>query len=165
VPQCFCGKTLDNGAKKVAAADCSSVCPGGGLKTCGGNYRLSVYAVGEPRAAPARAVDRAGACRSVGCHTDAVQKRVLADRIPIANTSVSVQTCADVCRGYPYFGVEYGGEVRALAEVFLWGWRLTARTVLLWQHARCVEHEGQRDRVQCALPRRTDGAVRRSKPS
>jgi hypothetical protein len=83
--------------------------------------------------------------------------------MPLKNTTVSVESCADACKGYKYFGVEYGGEVRALTAGVC-GCGAEALPVLLRQQAGRFEQEGERDGVQHALSRRAERALRRVEP-
>ena len=56
-------------------------------------------------------VPSAGGFNFLGCYTEATNQRALSDKQwPISASTVTVDACAAACKGYTYFGVEYGSE-------------------------------------------------------
>lgn len=45
-----------------------------------------------------------------GCHTEATSTRALNSLHYVNYTSMTLELCAITCKGYKFFGVEYGGE-------------------------------------------------------
>ncbi|EXJ88228.1 hypothetical protein A1O1_05158 [Capronia coronata CBS 617.96] len=130
--QCFCGNTLSTGAVSTRASDCSMTCNNNQTEYCGGPSRLNMYMYGNgslPSSTPTSppppppgnqnptlpgptgpaAPPTIGNFSYVSCYTEATTGRALAS-FALADDSISLQTCANNCTQYKYFGVEYGRE-------------------------------------------------------
>ncbi|KAK4182611.1 putative fungistatic metabolite [Podospora australis] len=106
--ECYCGSALEASAEERPQAECSTRCGGNYDQVCGASYRINVFSNPE-------CVDEPDNLESVGgftyqsCWTDKVDLRALTDVVERSD-NMTVQTCAAVCQGYNYFGVEYGRE-------------------------------------------------------
>lgn len=98
--ECYCGDTIP--ATKVSDADCSIPCAGNNDELCGAGQRLTVY---ERAQNPPTVADFS----YHGCHRDSTSQRSLTG--PQANRpDMTLETCADLCAQYGWFGVEYGSQ-------------------------------------------------------
>lgn len=84
------------------------LCAGNSTTYCGGPSRLSLYlnttAPRPPVVNPAIAH-----YTYAGCFTDSVASRVLSN-VYVADAGMTVEVCAATCKGYAWFGTEYGAE-------------------------------------------------------
>ncbi|CAI6337783.1 unnamed protein product [Periconia digitata] len=98
--QCFCGNVIAGTGAPADASTCDMVCNGNTTEYCGGANRLNLYT--------ARAV---AGWSSLGCYTDSVGARTLANR-EFPDGDLTTESCLAACRtaGYKYAGTEYGGE-------------------------------------------------------
>ncbi|EME89605.1 uncharacterized protein MYCFIDRAFT_128488, partial [Pseudocercospora fijiensis CIRAD86] len=109
--QCFCGKSLGYLATQVIESSCSFTCPGNSTETCGGSGRLSLFSNGRPvlQEAPGTP-ETVGDFYYVSCYTEPSNgARALAGKGTSSN-SMTLETCANFCSSYQYFGTEYGSE-------------------------------------------------------
>ncbi|KAK3898928.1 WSC domain-containing protein [Staphylotrichum tortipilum] len=108
--ECYCGNAEPTEA--TPASDCNMPCSGDATELCGAGMRLSVYGsvgtttppVVDPAATNPTAV---GDYAYDGCYTDSIALRVLSGET-ISRDDMTLESCATICAGYPYFGVEYG---------------------------------------------------------
>jgi hypothetical protein len=137
--QCWWGNEIPNITFYYPEVDdkCSWVCPADGTQPCGGNggyisvfYDSTKYdpstgictgcstpvtpvggGGGGGAPAPVTGVieHTVGLYNYVGCYTEATNGRALSSA-SYAYDSMTPDTCAANCTGYPYFGVEYGRE-------------------------------------------------------
>jgi hypothetical protein len=139
ISQCYCGNTLAPGSVTAPETDCKYPCSGNVNEVCGGDNRLNVYRLGlsiptsssssaatSPTSVPTTYTDN-------GCYTEATTGRALSSAA-YYDDLMTVAKCSVACRGYSYFGVEYGREVSRRFAVLLVEPGLTKPTVLLWQH-------------------------------
>lgn len=124
--ECYCGNTLAAGSVLAASRDCSMTCNGNATQFCGGPNRLTLYkkasaSQGEnstttaaststaPTPAGPTAVQTVGDYVFQGCWSEATTGRALT-AAAFYNDSMTVELCAQNCRGHTMFGVEYGRE-------------------------------------------------------
>ncbi|QUC17769.1 uncharacterized protein UV8b_02010 [Ustilaginoidea virens] len=128
--ECYCGKTLSNGAQPTGSGSCNMVCNGNGTEYCGGPGALNLYDYGmqyptsaisgsisgratdspsgTPSACPVQPT-AVGAFAWAGCYTEATGRRALSDKTYAAD-DMTLAACAQYCAGYTLFGVEYARE-------------------------------------------------------
>lgn len=84
--------------------------PGNSSEICGDANRLSIYSNGPPTQLTKPSVPSAiGSYSYVGCYTEASSGRALSS-MATSGSSVDLDSCANFCKGYTYFGVEYADE-------------------------------------------------------
>jgi hypothetical protein len=107
--ECYCGN--DEPTEAAPASDCNMPCSGDATEICGAGMRLTVYGpvgtttppvVVEPTNPAA-----VGDYDYDGCYTDSIALRVLSGQT-ISSDDMTLASCASICAGYAYFGVEYG---------------------------------------------------------
>ncbi|KAL2269125.1 hypothetical protein VTJ83DRAFT_3971 [Remersonia thermophila] len=107
--ECFCGTALDAASAEVPESECEMWCSGDKTQHCGSPDRLNVYrSTGEPTGLPG-SPEVAGEFAYVSCWTDKVNDRSLKDH-STHSSAMTVEVCAEECKDYAYFGVEYGQE-------------------------------------------------------
>ncbi|KAK7966705.1 WSC domain containing protein [Apiospora aurea] len=105
--ECYCGNVLDSSSKPAAITDCSMSCAGDKSTYCGAGNRLGVYfsnATTGPTQPPT-----VGKYNWYGCQTEGTRSRALI-ALQSANNNMTLESCADFCDGYTYFGTEYSRE-------------------------------------------------------
>ena len=115
--QCFCGNALTYEATEVIDSSCASPCSGNSSEICGGANRLSLFSNGRPNAQSAPGIpDVVDGSYYVACYTEATSGRALNAK-STSGSFMTLEYCANFCRGYQYFGTEYGDEyVRSTHE-------------------------------------------------
>lgn len=110
-----CGNTLMNGSTQLPMTSCNMACSGSPGEICGGSNALLVFYSGVAPAAPtgATVLQTYGAWNSLGCYTDSVAARTLANMVIVQGGPVTPQRCMDACRAaatpFLYAGMEYAG--------------------------------------------------------
>ncbi|KAK5989408.1 WSC domain-containing protein [Cladobotryum mycophilum] len=129
--ECWCGDKFSDGAVSAPDADCNMACNDNSTEYCGGPSRLNVYKLNTTlpdsptttttppdstvtpttTPTPTGPVLKAtvGDYKFQGCWAEPDGARALNDNF-YANDTMTLETCADFCSGYTYFGVEYGRE-------------------------------------------------------
>ncbi|ORY19791.1 hypothetical protein BCR34DRAFT_595240 [Clohesyomyces aquaticus] len=99
--ECWCGNAISNDGAPEPSGDCNMVCNGNSTEYCGAGYRLNLY---TKRDAP-------NGWSSLGCYTDSVGARTLANQQFPAG-GLTTESCLAACKtaGFAYAGTEYGGE-------------------------------------------------------
>jgi len=89
-------------------SECSMPCAGDASQRCGGPNRQDLYInlVYSPRK-PASLLP---AATYLGCFVDDGNPRVLPDGNMLGAEDMTAEKCRDHCKGYAYFGVEFGFE-------------------------------------------------------
>ena len=128
--ECYCGNTINSGSVDQSSSDvsvngCSMLCGGNSSEYCGGSNRLDMYQLNGTLPTPTSTssmpgttstsgptvVPSAGAYGYIGCYTDNVSDRALTGLTnPVSGSTLTVESCANACAGYTYFGVEYSDE-------------------------------------------------------
>jgi sulfur relay (sulfurtransferase) complex TusBCD TusD component (DsrE family) len=98
--ECRAGNVL--GYSQVSDSDCNMPCSANAAETCGGLWRNSVW----------RNVVNSEPMPYLGCYIDAAS-RALPNLLISSGATVESCTAAAQQAGYPYAGLEYGGECRA----------------------------------------------------
>ncbi|PSN70463.1 WSC-domain-containing protein [Corynespora cassiicola Philippines] len=102
--ECFCGTGIP---LQTGTDGCNMACAGDSTLACGGPDRLSVYANFATNPGPE-------GWASLGCYTDNVQARTLANLEQVAGgtDALTVALCTTTCGnlGFTYAGVEYAGK-------------------------------------------------------
>ncbi|KAM0714477.1 hypothetical protein Q7P37_010264 [Cladosporium fusiforme] len=107
--QCYCGNAMTSGAVKVIESSCKTPCAGNSSQSCGGTSRLSVFSNGAPYVLPpASNPETVGDFYYSNCYTE-TSSRTLSSKV-MRSGSMTLETCADFCSGYKYFGTEYSSE-------------------------------------------------------
>ncbi|KIM25969.1 hypothetical protein M408DRAFT_202977 [Serendipita vermifera MAFF 305830] len=104
--ECYCDNTIANPVL-ADEATCDMTCTGG-VETCGGSARLTVWSnQGTP---PAPGHETYGDWTGQGCYYDSVASRALPTQISIDQVTIEKCTAACFNGGFQYAGVEYGSE-------------------------------------------------------
>ena len=105
--ECYCGNSEPTEA--APASDCNMPCSGDAIELCGAGMRLSVYGpvVTPPVVTVPANPTTVGNYVYDGCFTDSIALRVLSGET-ISRDDMTLASCATICAGYAYFGVEYG---------------------------------------------------------
>ena len=111
-----CGNTLQNGSTQLPMSSCNMACSGDASEKCGGPNALLVFYSGvAPPAGGAgpTVLQTYGLWNSLGCYTDQVAARTLANEVTVQGGPVTPQRCMDACRAaatpFKYAGMEYAG--------------------------------------------------------
>ncbi|OTA08586.1 hypothetical protein A9Z42_0002750 [Trichoderma parareesei] len=125
--ECWCGDSLGKGSIPASIEDCSMTCNGNLTEFCGGPNRLNVYKLTKSPMSTTTISSTATSAPSVptptgpaikqhvrdysfqGCWEEPVDARAIIEQM-YADDSMSLEACADFCKGYTYFGTEYGRE-------------------------------------------------------
>ncbi|KAL6831798.1 WSC domain-containing protein [Trichoderma camerunense] len=133
--ECWCDNSFGKGSVPAPIEDCSMTCNGNSTEFCGGPNRLNVYQLKKlatttsvpATTVPATTASATSSTTSIATPTGpAIKKSVRGytyqgcweeppnDRVIIAqmyaNDSMTLESCADFCKGFTYFGTEYGRE-------------------------------------------------------
>jgi hypothetical protein len=107
--ECYCGNTLNTGTMQSAKdTDCSFPCAGNAKETCGSGSHLSLY---FQQVAPPPAPAKIGTFAPQGCYTEATGARSLGGMM-VGDPAMTNELCAGACRGFTFFGTEYGDECK-----------------------------------------------------
>ena len=130
--ECFCANTIGAGAV-LTTSGCSMACSGDGTSLCGGPNRLNFYlntggssstssSISQSSTSQSSTsststssstptgpsiVPKAGTFGYKGCYSEGTASRALSDK-QVAQNTMSVEQCANICSGFKYMGVEYG---------------------------------------------------------
>jgi len=109
--ECYCGNAFATGSTSAPASDCSFACAGDAEEACGGSNRLSVYAINNTADANPTPYDppTVGNYSFYSCCTEATASRALT-AASLVRSNMTLETCADFCTGYTFWGAEYGVE-------------------------------------------------------
>ena len=107
--ECYCGNTAPT--ETAPESDCNMQCSGDATELCGAGMRLSVYGpVGSTTPPPVVETPNPATVGDYvydGCYTDSIALRVLSGDT-ISSDDMTLASCAAICSGYSYFGVEFG---------------------------------------------------------
>ncbi len=101
--ECYCGNTLAAGSVATSKLECKYSCMGNSSENCGGDLRLNLYKFG----ATSIVTTVETTYTRQGCYTEGTGIRALTEKA-YCSDSMSVEQCAIACKGYTWFGVEYG---------------------------------------------------------
>ncbi|KAK3695831.1 WSC domain-containing protein [Podospora appendiculata] len=104
--QCFCGSDVTWQVPRPEA-ECAMACGGNALQLCGGADRLSIYS--RPCNGEGENLSNANEFVYKACWTDNGAARSLTGD-SFSSAEMTVVDCAAFCRGYLYFGVEFGSQ-------------------------------------------------------
>ena len=107
--ECYCGNYLAESSKVAPLGDCSMPCSGEQYEYCGAGGRLELYQNPDITAGPPQQPPAVGDFILVGCQTEGTSTRALSAS-SLAQDDMTNEMCADHCKGYEYFGTEYGRE-------------------------------------------------------
>lgn len=138
--ECWCDNAFAKGSVPAPVEDCSMTCNGNSSEFCGGPNRLNVYqlkklAVTTTSASAATVPATATSASSTsstssiptptptgpaikksvgsyvfqGCWEEPPNDRAIIEQM-YANDSMTLESCAAFCKGFAYFGTEYGRE-------------------------------------------------------
>ncbi|KUJ09774.1 WSC-domain-containing protein [Mollisia scopiformis] len=107
--ECYCGNSLKPGSVPAPSTDCKYACKGNSSELCGGDWRLNLYQWSNTTLSSILASSVSNNFTEVGCYTEAVGIRALS-MSTFDDDDMTVEQCAGVCKGYTWFGVEYGRE-------------------------------------------------------
>ncbi|KAL0941489.1 uncharacterized protein CTRU02_204252 [Colletotrichum truncatum] len=115
--ECYCGNTVPDISAPIS--DCNMVCSGNYNEFCGGSMRLNIYKVDQTSATKSTSGGTSGTTVSNGsslggftyrsCWTDTPYDRSL-KAIDYRADDMTVEKCAERCKAYTYFGLEYSRE-------------------------------------------------------
>ena len=125
--ECYCGDSFGAGAALQESQDrdvngCSMTCGGNATEYCGGPNRLDVFMLNTSLPAPTGTPTPptpGGPSNSptiddyqyLGCYTEGTNGRALSGKLnPVGGATLTNEICAAACKGFTYFGTEYGGE-------------------------------------------------------
>jgi hypothetical protein len=103
--ECYCGNSFANPSAPEPESDCNMACSGDSTEMCGGPSRLNLFKSGS--GGPTNPTVAGWTYK--GCYTDSTAARTLTGSFTY-NATMTVETCASYCKGYTYFGTEYGTE-------------------------------------------------------
>ncbi|GKT47811.1 WSC domain-containing protein [Colletotrichum spaethianum] len=107
--ECFCGASIQNGAKPISAESCNMACTADKTQYCGGAAAINIYQNSKiQKGGPSKIPDL---WTSKNCYTDSPSKRILSYKVPSFD-KFSAASCISKCAGlnYLYAGLEYGSE-------------------------------------------------------
>lgn len=125
--ECWCGDSLGKGSVPAPIEDCSMTCADKSTEVCGGSNRLNVYKMSKLPISTTTISSTATSAPSVptptgpaikkyvrdytfqGCWEEPLDARAIIEQM-FADDSMTLETCADFCKEYTYFGAEYGRE-------------------------------------------------------
>ncbi|OQO08641.1 hypothetical protein B0A48_06511 [Cryoendolithus antarcticus] len=110
--QCYCGSAMTYQAQRVIEGSCNMGCAGNTTEMCGGISRLSVFSKGTPKILPPPSMPETinGNWYSQGCLIEVSDgSRALAGPATAGNF-MTLENCANFCKGSKYFRVEYSAE-------------------------------------------------------
>ncbi|KAL2257208.1 hypothetical protein VTK26DRAFT_514 [Humicola hyalothermophila] len=115
--ECYCGNSLHPTSGEAPVEECNMVCGGDPTEFCGAGNRLELYSTTATRTTTSTPAPTAtlgvkptvGDYVFVGCQTEATDSRALTGDT-YADDSMTLESCADFCSGFIYFGTEYGRE-------------------------------------------------------
>ncbi|KAG7291999.1 hypothetical protein NEMBOFW57_002029 [Staphylotrichum longicolle] len=107
--ECYCSTTLDAGSLKVDDSECAMTCGGDHSQMCGGPNRLNLFADPTLGEAAGGNLASVGEFTYKSCWTDDTADRSLTALV-FRTDDMSVEKCADLCKDYSYFGLEYSRE-------------------------------------------------------
>ncbi|KAK3994786.1 putative fungistatic metabolite [Cladorrhinum sp. PSN332] len=135
--ECFCGNSLNAGSSPAPESDCNMLCAGNPLEYCGSGNRLELYklpgesstsssATGTGTSTQASTVATSTTSTTAptgtlqhqptvspytlaGCWTEGTGSRALTGK-GTASGSMTLESCAEFCDGFKFFGTEYASE-------------------------------------------------------
>jgi len=120
--ECWCGNFIPDDSLLSDNSLCTSQCSGDQTQVCGGLGGYASFYYDVTRYDPVtkafdgivgkgipHIVQSAGNFTYQGCYSEATSGRALSQS-SISSVNVNVQFCANYCKAYTYFGVEYGRE-------------------------------------------------------
>lgn len=119
--ECYCGNSLHPSSSEAPLEECNMACGGDPTEFCGAGNRLDLYSTTATRTSsstptPTATPDRkptVGDYVFVGCQTEATGARALSGDT-YADDSMTLESCAEYCSGFTYFGTEYSRECECL---------------------------------------------------
>ncbi|TGJ86013.1 hypothetical protein E0Z10_g2742 [Xylaria hypoxylon] len=115
--ECYCGQSIDSRSNVTDDSDCSMVCAGDDTEYCGGSDRLEMYRLINPPTStstmPTPTVTpthkpTVAPYAFQGCWTEGAGVRALDAKATAGE--VTLESCAEFCQDYHYFGTEFGRE-------------------------------------------------------
>ncbi|KAI0398059.1 heme peroxidase [Xylariaceae sp. FL0594] len=115
--ECYCGNSIDRRSNATDDSECYMPCAGDETEYCGAGNRLEMYRLINPPpptstvAIPTLTPSHKPTVASYafeGCWTEGKGRRALGARAMAGN--VTLESCADFCQNYHYFGTEFGRE-------------------------------------------------------
>ncbi|KAI1810076.1 heme peroxidase [Poronia punctata] len=116
--ECYCGNFIDSRSNKTADTECNMPCGGEETEYCGASNRLEMYRLINPPTStsttPTPTVTpthkpTVSSYALEGCWTEGKGVRAL-DSKATAGNNITLESCADFCKEYHYFGTEFGRE-------------------------------------------------------
>ncbi|KAH8667438.1 WSC domain-containing protein, partial [Tricladium varicosporioides] len=115
--ECYCGNSLLDGSTAAPETECTHKCMGDNSQLCGGDWRMNLYSLGATTVTTSSSsttttpvtTPASTSYSPVGCYTEADHGRALSLK-DFYDDQMTVGKCATACKGYDYFGVEYGRE-------------------------------------------------------
>ncbi|KAF1969272.1 heme peroxidase [Bimuria novae-zelandiae CBS 107.79] len=104
--ECYCGNELNSLSTSQSLTDCAMPCGGSSTRICGGPQRISLY-TNSKYSAPVE--PSMPGYEYKGCYSEGSNTRALLTKSFNA-PDMTVEQCASLCTGIPYFGVEYSQE-------------------------------------------------------
>ncbi|EFQ28557.1 WSC domain-containing protein [Colletotrichum graminicola] len=106
---CYCGQTVNS--PSLPEASCNMPCTANSSETCGGDGAFSIW---QDTTFPSSTGVTINDYESIGCYTDDTDHgRTIAERQDqVAFDTMTPSSCLQACAddGYPFAGLEYGGE-------------------------------------------------------
>ncbi|KAI0157533.1 heme peroxidase [Xylariaceae sp. FL1272] len=106
--ECYCGDVPSSSSNQTDLGDCFIPCSGDTSEYCGASNRLNIYYSNTTRGPSQPLI--VGDYSWYGCQTEGSGTiRALSSAIYV-NQTVTLESCAEFCEGYTYFGTEYADE-------------------------------------------------------
>ncbi|KAH9910074.1 heme peroxidase [Xylariomycetidae sp. FL2044] len=114
--ECYCANVPDASSNQTALGNCSMQCSGNPYQYCGGPARLELYYTNSSNgpSQPVLVTNAAGTNYTwAGCRTetgDPNNRALASSRRYTSANNMTLESCAQYCDGFRYFGTEYADE-------------------------------------------------------
>lgn len=105
--ECYCGNSLDSASTSQSLLGCNMPCSGESKDFCGGSNHISLYST-NGYSAPGNT--NITGYQYKGCYSEGAGTRALLEK-SFSKENMTIEYCASLCSGVPFFGVEYGQYV------------------------------------------------------
>lgn len=107
--ECYCGTALDSRSTKEPESACNAKCSGDASQMCGGANHMNAYMEPNFVVPSQQSKPLLNGFQYRSCWTDNVIDRSLKD-VDYRTDDMTVEKCADRCKEYAFFGLEYARE-------------------------------------------------------
>ncbi|KAF2668728.1 heme peroxidase [Microthyrium microscopicum] len=108
--ECYCGNSFANPTTIEPDTDCNMACVANVSETCGAGNRLSMFELIDAVIPTTPVNPTIPGYTYAGCYPDSAGSRLLNATFYYDSSAMTVESCAEFCESYNYFGTEYGQE-------------------------------------------------------